>query len=450
MQTFFPEIGLKIPEIYLPKKWVDLEKRAVVACDQYTSQPEYREEVKNIAGQEPSTYNIIFPEIYLEEEGKKQRIQNIQSYMNQYINEWILENKGLCFIAIDRKTSHQASRKGLVVALDLEAYDYSKESQTLIRATEGTIIDRLPPRIEIRKNAPLESPHIMVLIDDPKKTVIEPLFNHIEIYEKIYDTDLMMNGGHIIGYKIADEESIQNIANNIKILTNKENFKNKYGLTQDLGVLLFAMGDGNHSLATAKAIREEKKQGLNDEEKQNHPARFALVELVNIHDSWLEFEPIHRVVFNINPENMIEEMKTYFTTQGSELTIETYPTYKEMKQNTKTSNTTTQYFCMMYANTYIVVGIQNPKFNLEVGNLQAFLDEYLKKNTESKIDYIHGEDITETLGTKKGNIGFTLPIMTKEAFFKTVIVDGALPRKTFSMGEAEEKRYYFECRKITK
>jgi hypothetical protein len=169
--------------------------------------------------------------------------------------------------------------------LDLEAYDYSKESQTLIRATEGTIIDRLPPRIEIRKNAPLESPHIMVLIDDPKKTVIEPLFNHIEIYEKIYDTDLMMNGGHIIGYKIADEESIQNIANNIKILTNKENFKNKYGLTQDLGVLLFAMGDGNHSLATAKAIREEKKQGLNDEEKQNHPARFALVELVNIHDS---------------------------------------------------------------------------------------------------------------------------------------------------------------------
>jgi hypothetical protein len=147
---------------------------------------------------------------------------------------------------------------------------------------------------------------------------------------------------------------------------------------------------------------------------------------------------------------MIEEMKTYFTTQGSELTIETYPTYKEMKQNTKTSNTTTQYFCMMYANTYIVVGIQNPKFNLEVGNLQAFLDEYLKKNTESKIDYIHGEDITETLGTKKGNIGFTLPIMTKEAFFKTVIVDGALPRKTFSMGEAEEKRYYFECRKITK
>lgn len=450
MQTFFPEIGLKVPEIYLPKKGVDLEKRAVVACDQYTSQPEYWNKVKALTANIPSTYHIIFPEIYLEENGKEERIQNIQEHMNTYLNEEILENKGPSFILIDRKTSHQASRKGLVVALDLEAYDYSKESQTLIRATEGTILDRLPPRIEIRKNAPLESPHIMVLIDDPKKTVIEPLFNHIEIYEKIYDTDLMMNGGHIIGYKIADEESIQNIANSIKTLANKENFKNKYGLTQDLGVLLFAMGDGNHSLATAKAIREEKKQGLSEEEKTDHPARFALVELVNIHDDGLEFEPIHRVIFNSNPETMIEEMKTYFNIQGSELIIKKFTNFEDIKQNKKTSDKTTHYFNIMYANTYILAGIKHPKFNLEVGNLQAFLDEYLKKNTESKIDYIHGKDITEKLGTKKGNIGFTLPIMTKEAFFKTVIVDGALPRKTFSMGEAEEKRYYFECRKITK
>lgn len=448
MQTFFENIGLKVPEVYLPKQGTDLQKRAVVACDQYTSQPKYREEVKTIAGQEPSTYNIIFPEIYLEEEGKEERIKNIQKHMNKYIEEWTLENQGPCFVLIDRKTSHQASRKGLVVALDLEAYDYSKDSQTLIRATEGTIVDRLPPRIEIRKDAPLESPHIMVLIDDPQKTVIEPLFNNIANYEKLYDTDLMMNGGHSTGYKIADETSINTVANNLEKLADKEAFKNKYTLNQDLGVLLFAMGDGNHSLATAKAIREEKKQWLSEEEKLDHPARFALVELVNIHDDGLVFEPIHRVVFHADAEELLRNMKIYFEQQGSQITLETYPTFDEMKKNKKTSDATTQYFCMMYANTYIVAGIQNPKLNLEVGNLQAFLDEYLKKNSEIKIDYIHGEDVTEELGTQEWNIGFTLPIMNKSEFFKTVIVDWALPRKTFSMGEAEEKRYYFECRKI--
>lgn len=448
MKTFFENIGLKVPEVYLPKQWIDLQKRAVVACDQYTSQPKYREEVKTIAGEEPSTYNIIFPEIYLEEDGKEERIKNIQKHMNKYIDEWTLENQGPCFVLIDRKTSHQASRKGLVVALDLEAYDYSKESQTLIRATEGTILDRLPPRIEIRKDAPLESPHIMVLIDDPQKTVIEPLFNNTANYEKIYDTDLMMNGGHITGYKVADETSINAIADNLAKLADKETFKNKYALDQDLGVLLFAMGDGNHSLATAKAIREDKKQWLSEEQKIDHPARFALVELVNIHDDGLVFEPIHRVVFHTDPEILIEKMKKYFDEQGSELTTDIYTTFNEMKKNQKISDSTTHYFCMMYANTYIVAGIKNPKLNLEVGNLQAFLDTYLQQNTESKIDYIHGEDVTEQLGTQEWNIGFTLPIMDKKAFFKTVIVDWALPRKTFSMGEAEEKRYYFECRKI--
>lgn len=448
MQTFFPNIWLKVPEIYIPKKWTDLKKRAVVACDQYTSQEEYRENVKNKVGKNPSTYNIIFPEIYLEKEGKEERIQNIQTYMHQYIKEWILENQWPCCIAIDRKTSHQTSRKWLVVALDLEAYDYSKESQTLIRATEWTIIDRLPPRIEIRKDAPLESPHIMVLIDDPKKTVIEPLFENRANYEKIYDTDLMMNGGHITGYKIVDKKSIHTIANNLEKLANKEEFKNKYTLEQDLGVLLFAMGDGNHSLATAKAIREEKKKLIPKEEKTDHPARFALVELVNIHDDGLVFEPIHRIIFNTQAEKLIKDMKTYYTQQWSELIIHRYPTYEKMKKNNKTSDSTTHYFCMMYANTYIVAGIKTPTFNLEVANLQAFLDIYITKNTESKIDYIHGEDITETLGTQEGNIGFTLPIMDKSELFKTVVVDWALPRKTFSMGEADEKKYYLECRKI--
>lgn len=210
MQTFFPSIGIKVPEIYLPKEGTDFSKWAVVACDQYTSQPDYWQKVKDIVGTSPSTLNIIFPEVYLEdtEEAKVQRIESIKKHMNEYLETGVLVSQGDCFVLVDRKTSHTGSRKGLVVALDLECYDYSKESQTLIRATEGTIVDRLPPRIAIRKDAPLESPHIMVLIDDPEKTVIEPLFTKISSYKKFYDTDLMMDGGHITGYKIADEKDI--------------------------------------------------------------------------------------------------------------------------------------------------------------------------------------------------------------------------------------------------
>lgn len=448
MQTVFPNIWIKIPEIYLPKQWVDLKKRAVVACDQYTSQPEYWKQVQDFVGQDPSTYNIIFPEVYLEEEWKHKRIENIQKNMNNYLQEGILENQWNCCILIERKTSHTASRKWLVIALDLEKYDYSVWSQTLIRATEWTILDRLPPRIEIRNDAPLESPHIMVLIDDPEKTVIEPLYTKIEKYTKLYDTDLMMNGGHITWYKIADEESIQSIIKNIEKLANKETFLQKYKVEENKWVLLFAMGDGNHSLATAKAIWEEKKQTLNETEKQEHPARFALVELVNIHDNWLVFEPIHRVVFNIQAESLQEDMITYFAKLWSEVELKSYTSLEEMKKHLQASDTNHHNFCMIYTGRYIIVSIKNPKFNLEVGNVQAFLDDYLNKHTQAKIDYIHWENVTEQLAIKEWNIGFILPIMDKKEFFPTVIIDWALPRKTFSMGESEEKRYYLECRKI--
>ena len=448
MQTFFPNIWIKVPEIYLPQQWIDLEKRAVVACDQYTSQPEYRKEVQKFIGQNPSTYNIIFPEVYLEDKWKDKRIENIQKNMNAYIQKGVLENQWNCFILVDRKTSHTPSRKWLIVAIDLEKYDYSIGSQTLIRATEWTILDRLPPRIEIRKNAPLELPHIMVLIDDPEKIVIEPLFDRLEKYPKAYDTDLMMNGGHITGYKITDETTINDIIQNIEKLSNKEIFTKKYNVNKDIGVLLFAMGDGNHSLATAKAIREDKKKWLSDKGKEDHPARFALVELVNIHDNGLVFEPIHRIMFNIQAETVEQEMETYFKKQWSKIHRETYQTFEEMKQNIKKSNKSAHYFCMMYTGKYSIVVIENPKLHLEVANLQWFLDTYIRTHTQSKIDYIHGENITEELGTKEGNMWFILPIMDKKEFFPTVIIDGALPRKTFSMGESEEKRYYLECREI--
>lgn len=438
-----PELGVQIPNILLPKKWINLEKRAVVACDQYTSEPEYRQEVSNIVNDEPSTFNITFPEVYLEDEDKPQRIENIQAYMSKYLESGILEDQGEGLILVDRKTSHAESRKWLMIALDLESYDYSKESQTLIRATEGTVIDRLPPRIQIRKDASIELPHIMVLIDDENRTVIEPLFAQKDKYEQVYDTDLMMNGGHITGYKINDETSINQVLTALKNLGQKDVFQKKYNVGDDKGVLLFAMGDGNHSLATAKAIWEQKKLTLNDEQRANDAARFALVELVNVHDTGLAFEPIHRVLFNVDAKHLLEEFKTF-----ADINIQTFASMADMKANTPTSNADHHYINFVYDTTYGIITINHPQFNLEVGNLQAFLDSYLKANSDAKIDYVHGEETTEKLWSQAWNMGFWLPIMDKNDFFKTVVIDGVLPRKTFSMGEAEEKRFYLEARKI--
>jgi hypothetical protein len=228
MQTHYAELGILIPEIYLPKADSDWNKRSVVACDQYTSQPAYREAVATHIEDQPSTYHLIFPEVYLGQDDGEQRIAKIQQAMNNYLQQGILENKGVGLIFLDRQTSHTSSRKGLIIALDLEQYDYSKGSQTLIRATEGTILDRLPPRIKIRQDAPLETPHIMVLIDDPEKQIIEPLAEQVNAYQKLYDFDLMMEGGHITGYHITDDTTIQNLVNGLKKLADPEAFKMKY------------------------------------------------------------------------------------------------------------------------------------------------------------------------------------------------------------------------------
>ena len=449
MEKIFENMWIAVPEVLLPNDFVDLEKRAVVACDQYTSEPEYREEVADIVGDDSSTLNIIYPEVYLEEADKAQRIKRIQSYMHNYLED-TLENKGQCFILVDRKTTHANSRKWLVVALDLEHYDYSVGSQTLIRATEWTIVDRLPPRIQIRTWAPIETPHIMVLIDDEHKTVIEPLFTDVETNKKLYDFDLMMRGGHIVGYQISDEQKIAQVIAALEVLAEPSLFQSKYHVGADKWVLLFAMGDGNHSLATAKAIREEKKKTLSADQKANHPARFALVELVNVHDEGLTFEPIHRILFGAEYENLLEEMKSYFQSQWSDVIVSTYPSADEQKKHLKASTKEHHYVRFVRAWTFGILDIVNPKLNLEVGNLQSFLDQYLKNYPKVKIDYVHGEETTETLWMRDDNIGFLLPIMDKKDFFQTVVVDWALPRKTFSMGEAEEKRFYLECRKIEK
>lgn len=435
----FESIALHVPEIFLPKSGVDLTKWAVVACDQFTSEPAYWERVKKLVGDSPSTVHLIFPEVYLEQRGfdRERLITSINAHFQKYLDDCVFESRGKGFVLVDRKTAHQPSRKGLVVALDLEKYDYNKGSQTLIRATEGTVLDRIPPRVKIRENAPIESPHIMVLIDDPEKTVIEPLFK--ESLKKLYDFDLMMNSGHITGYQVNDERLINQIANALEKLADAKKFSAKYG--SEKGVLLYAMGDGNHSLATAKAIWERIKSEAKDfAQVANHPARFALVELVNVHDEGLVFEPIHRVVFGIEQTEFLREAAAFYEAQGSAMDL--------MDTMDSTDAAGTQKMPFVHAKGQGTMVIKNPKTQLAVGSLQNFIDAFIKRHPKTKVDYIHGEDVVKNLGTQPGNIGFFLPSMPKHDLFKTVILDGALPRKTFSMGEASEKRFYLECRRL--
>lgn len=431
-------LGVRMPKIMLPDTGYILESWSVVACDQYTSERDYWKKVEAITEGKPSTLNIIYPEVYLEDEDSEKRINNINSTMKKYIDEKILKELDSCFVLVDRQTSRAKSRKGLIVALDLECYDYTRGSSTLIRATEGTVLDRLPPRIRIRENALIELPHIMVLIDDPEKTVIEPLFDKAEKLEKLYDFDLMMNGGHIKGYKVSEQEDIIAVAGALARLAQKDVFSKKYNIGIDNDILLFAAGDGNHSLASAKGHWENVKTHLSPEEQQDHPARYALVELVNVHDDGLAFEPIHRVLFNVDAENLISAFSGFYKNSGCA---------DECACNgmAKSPGHT---FRFITASGEDSVTIENPVSNLEVGTLQMFLDNYIRLHPEVKIDYIHGEDVVEKLGSQPGNMGIFLPSMNKTDLFKTVILDGALPRKTFSMGEAEEKRFYLECRKI--
>jgi uncharacterized protein (DUF1015 family) len=448
LKLSFEKLGVDLPTVLLPQKGTDMSKWSVVACDQYTSEPEYWTQVEKNIGDNPSTLNLTFPEVYLEKGNSDERIQQINSAMEKYIKENVLEAHGSCLIYVDRKTSHTASRKGLILAVDLEKYDYAVGSQTLIRATEGTVIERLPPRIKIRENASLELPHVMLLIDDPEKSVIEPLAAKTDSLSKVYDFDLMMKGGHIRGYKVDDEQTVSNILAALEKLANPEHFAKKYSVGDDKGVLLFAVGDGNHSLASAKGHWEIIKCGLCTQEIENHPARYALVEVVNVHDSGLTFEPIHRVVFNVNADDLLNSMVSFLGNENC-----TYRKIKSMQcifneLQTLRSNKHSHAMGFCTHEGFGVIEVTNPSRNLEVGTLQSFLDDYIKNNKDIKIDYIHGEDVVLKLGTQKGNIGFFLPKMSKHDLFKTVILDGVLPRKTFSMGEADEKRFYLECRKI--
>lgn len=437
MKTY-PDLGLLIPEIYLPKPGIDLYRWATIAVDQFTSQPEYWEQVETIVGDAPSTFRITLPEIYLEQPGVEERIQTIQQTMREYLDAGLLQpREGLIYV---ERTIGGKTRKGLMLALDLERYDFSKGSASLIRATEGTIVERLPPRIKIREGAPLELPHILVLIDDPGRTVIEPLAATKGSLEKLYDFDLMLDSGHLTGYAVPDESGVVEA---LRQLARPEVFAAKYGVSPDLPVLLFAMGDGNHSLATAKAIWDDKRNkclvGM------DHPSRYALVEIENVHDEALEFEPIHRVLFGLTTD-IYAALEAAFGANYAYCPVESAAAMVAAVDAGAPDGQRVGF--VGGGRGFGVVEIRNPSTNLAVGTIQAFLDPFLKAGGAEKIDYVHGADVTVRLGSQPGNVGIYVPGMSKGDLFKTVILDGALPRKTFSMGEAREKRFYVEARKI--
>lgn len=410
----------KKAKIMLPEN-ADMTKWSVVACDQYTSERDYWERVKETVGDAPSTLNIIFPEVYLEDEGGEERIRTINSTMKKYVDEGVLKELSPCYIYTERTLKDGSVRKGIIGCADLEEYDFSKGSQSKIRATEGTVIERIPPRVKVRENASLELPHIMLLIDDEKKQVIENVAKKKDNFKKLYDFDLMENSGSIKGY-LVDEDTAREFEDAFSNLGKKDVFQNKYHT--DKGVLHIAVGDGNHSLATAKTCYENLKQKIGDKAKEM-PQRYALCELGNLHDETLIFEAIHRVVFSASKDEFLKVLKDkYILKEGVD--VDSFTIISDGVEE-----------------SYV---IENPDFNLTVGCIQSVIDTFIK-DTGAVVDYIHGEDVVKKL-SKDGNFGIILNCMKKTDLFPTVILDGALPRKTFSMGESHDKRFYLEARYI--
>ncbi len=400
-----------------------------VACDQYTSEPEYWSAADALVGDAPSTLRLILPEVYLAETAERRG--QVLAAMDDYLRRVLISHPGT-MILVERTLGNGTTRRGLVGAVDLMTYDYRRGAQTLVRATEATVAERIPARTTIRRDAPIELPHAMLLIDDRERTVIEPLAARRDTLAVAYDHDLMQGGGHLKGYFLtpADMEAAEGA---LAALITPEAMAARYG-RDDLSPLLFAVGDGNHSLAAAKTCFEEVRARIGDEAAATHPARYALCEVVNLYDESLVFEPIYRVVFGIDPDALLDAFEAYIAA----LRGTAAPQRVEWIHGTRDGGT-----------RHGTLDIPTPADALTVGTVQDFLDEYLKTAPEgASIDYIHGADTARRLAARPDAIAFLFDGMHKEELFSTVITDGALPRKTFSMGHAEDKRFYTEARKI--
>ena len=429
MKDAFDTLPFRPADILLPRD-CDLSLWSVVACDQYTSQPEYWQRVEDRVGKAPSALRLILPESCLEGPNVETDIMEINNTMTRYLREGRFRTLPSALVYVERTLDCGKVRRGLVGMVDLEQYDYEPGASALIRATEGTVLSRIPPRVAVRKNAPIELPHAMLLVDDPDKTVIEPLSIRTGEMEPLYDFELMERGGHIRGWLLTQEQQEQ-VARVLRVLADPVHFRTRYGLGKDAPVMLFAVGDGNHSLATAKECYERAKKLTPPDQWDSLPARYALCELGNLHDDSLEFEPIHRVVFGVKPEELLEELLRW---------------YPEAPQRADGQG---HVLFWTGGGREGTVTVPQPKAQLPVGTLQAFLDDYLVRHPGVRVDYIHGEDVARELaGSRENAVAFLLPPMGKEKLFPTVIHDGVLPRKTFSMGEAQDKRFYLEARRI--
>lgn len=423
----FEKLPFKPADILLPRD-CDMTRWSVVACDQYTSQPEYWQRVADFVGTNPSTLRLVLPESCLEGPNVETDIMEINNTMSQYLRQERFNTVSNALIYVERKLDDGSVRQGIVGMVDLEQYDYEPGSPALIRATEGTVLSRIPPRVAVRKNAPIELPHVMLLCDDREGSVMPPLAAQTQEMEKLYDFELMERGGHITGWKLGDKQ-LEQLSAALSRLADPAAFRAKYGVGEDVSVMLFAVGDGNHSLATAKECYERQKRITPAQQWDSLPSRYALVELCDLHDASLQFEAIHRVVFGVDPEALLSDLKKAF------------PGAHEGKGEGHVIRYVTRY-------TKGEITIPNPTAQLAVGTLQGFLDSWLKEHKGAGVDYIHGEDVVEELAQRADAVGFLLDSMGKEELFPTVIHDGVLPRKTFSMGHAHDKRFYLEARKI--
>ena len=418
-------------DILLPAAGVPLDPWACIAVDQFTSQPEYWQRAEHLADGKPSTLHIVLPEAYLGTPQEAERLESIRRTMEEY-RKSVLTRKVHGYVYVERTQMDGTVRQGLVGAVDLDAYDYAKGSKPAIRPSESTVVERIPPRLKVRRGATLETPHVMMLADDADCTLIEPIGLMKNQLPPLYDGELMLGGGHLRGWAVEDPALIAGIDAALAALADPAAFARRWPAAKGQQPMVLAVGDGNHSLATAKAYWEELKPTLSEEQRRTHPARWCLAEVCNVHSPAIEIEPIHRVVFGVDAKELYAALDAWDQQQGSSTTM------------------SDQRLRLADAHGESAVALANPPAPLTVGSVEAFLADFLPAHPGVTVDYIHGESTALALASDpaKPATAILLPDFAKADLFKGVVLGGVLPRKTFSMGHAEEKRYYLEAREI--
>jgi hypothetical protein len=428
------------PQLLLPRAGTDLQRWSVIACDQYTSDPGYWARVAQQVGDAPSTLQLIFPEVFLGDADKPARISRIQAAMRQMLDQGLLQPHAGS-VLVERTLPDGRVRRGLMLELDLEHYDFAPTSASLIRPTEGTIVERIAPRVAVREGAELELPHILVLIDDPQHTVIEPLAAQAVSLRTLYDTPLMLGGGQVRGLALPATAQAQALQA-LRALGDGAAFAARHGLPADAPPMLFAMGDGNHSLATAKACWDRIKATAGPD----HPARWALVEVENIHDPALVFEPIHRLLTGVT----VDLRQALAAQLGDRVSITEQPDAAALRAALAAQPRHLHAAGLLQpgARPALVVVRDQPAAQLDVATFQAFVDTLLAQGGAHEVDYVHGDDALAQLAALPGHAGLHLATLGKSELIGRVARHGPLPRKSFSMGEADEKRFYLEARRI--